>query len=103
MSRLPQVFALSAAAVMAASFPAAAQGASLRAEFATPFERVTEVIVDGRIWSCSGNACTSSKADPRPAVACRKLARKVGAVTRFASSQAELVAAALAACNQDRK
>jgi hypothetical protein len=94
---------LVAAAVLAAAVPAAAQANTLRAEFAVPFERTTQVVVDGRVWSCAGTACTSPRADPRPAVACRKLARKVGPVTRFATPQADLDAAGLATCNQDRK
>ena len=61
------------------------------------------MVIDGRMWSCTGNACTARGDDPRPAVACRKLARKLGPVTRFATPQAELDAAGLATCNQDRK
>ena len=94
---------LAAVAVLATGVPAAAQPSTLRAEFAVPFERATEVIVDGRLWSCTGTACTSRGDDPRPAVACRKLARKTGAVTRFATPRSELDAAGLATCNQDRQ
>ena len=93
---------LAAAAVLATAAPAVAQGAGLRAEFAAPFERSETVIVDGRQWSCSGTTCTSRTDDPRPAIACRKRARKVGPVARFASAKAELDAAGIAACNQDR-
>ena len=100
MSRMTAFLALAA---MIAPLSAQAQAPTLRAEFAAPFERTQTVIIDGRMWSCSGNACTSRGDDPRPTVACRKLARKVGAVTRFAAAQAELDAAALAACNQDQK
>jgi len=92
---------LAAVAVLAAGVPVQAQATSLRAEFAAPFERATEVAIDGRMWSCTGNACTSRSDDPRPAVACRKLARKLGPVTRFATPQSELNAAGLATCNQD--
>ena len=94
---------LAALAFLAAVIPAHAQATSLRAEFSAPFERATEVIIDGRQWSCAGNACTSRSDDPRPAVACRKLARKLGTVTRFATPQTELAASGLATCNQDRK
>ena len=94
---------LAALAVFATGAPAQAQANTLRAEFAAPFEGAREVVVDGRMWSCSGNACTSRSDDPRPAVVCRKLARKVGEVTRFATPQTELNAAGLATCNQDRK
>ena len=94
---------LAAVAVLATGVPAAAQPLTLRAEFAAPFERATEVIVDGRLWSCTGTACTSRGDDPRPAIACRKLARKTGPVTRFATPRSELDAAGLATCNQDRQ
>jgi hypothetical protein len=90
---------LAAAAVLATGIPAAAQPTALRAEFATPFSAHTEIIIDGRMWSCVGNACSN---DPRPAVACRKLARKLGPVTRFSTPRGELDAAGLASCNQDR-
>ena len=104
MIRLPHFLAAGLVALIATSVPAAAQAAAgLRAELASSIERPAEVIVDGRMWSCSGNACTSRSTDPRPAVACRKLARKIGAVTRFATPQSELDTAALASCNQDRK
>ena len=92
---------LAAVAVLATAAPAMAEGAGLRAEFAAPFERSETVIVDGRQWSCAGTTCTSRTDDPRPAIACRKLARKVGPVARFATARAELDAAAIAACNQD--
>ena len=93
---------LAAAAALVAGIPAAAQPTALRAEFATPFAAPTEIIIDSRMWSCVGNACSSPSNDPRPAVACRKLARKLGPVTRFSTPQGELDAAGLASCNQDR-
>ena len=93
---------LSALAVLAAS-PALAQAPTMRAEFASSQDANREVIVDGRLWNCAGTACTAQGEDARPAVACRKLARKLGPVARFATSQSELNAAGLAACNQDHK
>ena len=91
------------ALALAAAAPALAQAPTMRAEFATAQDGNREVIVDGRLWSCSGTACTAQGDDARPAVACRKLARKLGPVTRFATSQSELNAAGLASCNQDHK
>jgi hypothetical protein len=93
---------LSALAVLAAS-PALAQAPTMRAEFASSQDANREVIVDGRLWNCAGTACTAQGEDARPAIACRKLARKLGPVARFATSQSELNAAGLAACNQDHK
>jgi hypothetical protein len=85
------------------SVPAAAQAPTMRAEFTASQDGNKEVIIDGRLWNCSGNACTTRGADARPAIACRKLARKLGPVTRFATPQAELDADGLATCNQDHK
>ena len=93
---------LSALAVLAAS-PALAQAPTMRAEFASSQDANREVIVDGRLWNCAGTACTAQGEDARPAIACRKLARKLGPVARFATAQSELDAAGLAACNQDHK
>jgi hypothetical protein len=101
MTRVTVLLAAALAAMTAAS-PALAQAGGLRAEFAAPFERAAEVVIDGKLWSCTGTACISRSDDPRPAVACRKLARKLGPVTRFATPRSELDAAGLAACNQDR-
>jgi hypothetical protein len=100
MVRLPHLFA--ALAVFATASPALAQSGGLRAEFAAPFERASEVVIDGKLWSCAGNACSARGDDPRPAVACRKVVRKLGPVTRFATPRSELDAAGLASCNQDR-
>jgi hypothetical protein len=101
MRRLPSSFALVWVAAAAASGPAFAQAPMMRAELAASHVGEREVVVDGRLWTCSGNACTARGNDPRPAVACRKLARKLGPVTRFETSQIALDAAALASCNQD--
>jgi len=107
MSRLPRFLAAGLVAALAAGAPLHAQPTAMRAEFAAPFAAPfaahTEVIIDGRMWSCVGNACTTPSSDPRPAVVCRKLARKLGPITRFTTAAAELDEAGLAACNQDRK
>ena len=83
--------------------PGLAQVPTMRAEFASSLEGNREVIIDGRLWNCSGTVCTTQGVDARPAVACRKLARKLGPVARFATAQSELDVASLAACNQDHK
>ena len=88
---------------LAAATPALAQAPTMRAELATAQDGNREVIVDGRVWNCSGTACTAAGEDDRPAVACRKLARKLGIVTRFATPQGDLDPAGLATCNQDHK
>jgi len=101
MLRATCTIALAIAA--AAASPALSQAPTMRAEFTTSQDGNREVVIDGRLWTCSGNACTSQGEDARPAIACRKLARKVGVVTRFATSQVELNDAGLATCNQDHK
>src|SRR6186997_2988061 len=101
MLRATSTIALALAA--AAATPALSQAPTMRAELATSQDGNREVVIDGRLWTCNGNACTAPGDDARPAVACRKLARKLGPVARFATPQAELDAAGLAACNQDHK
>jgi len=99
MIRFPGLFAI---AVGLAAAPAAlAQAPTMRAELASAQQGEREVIIDGRQWICNGNACTARGDDPRPAVACRKLARKLGPVMRFDTSRSELDPAALASCNRD--
>ena len=100
MRNLSQLVALAAAAL---AVPALAQSPTMRAELATAQDGNREIVIDGRLWNCAGSACTTPGDDPRPTVACRKLARKLGTVTRFATSQSELDAAGLATCNQDQK
>lgn len=103
MTRAPLLAAAAIALSLPFAAPALAQPGAMRAEFATPFEREQPVIVDGIAWTCAGNACTARGDDARPAIACRKLSRKVGPVARFTAANAELDAAGLAACNQDHK
>ena len=91
------------ALALAAATPVLAQAPTMRAEFATAQDGDREVIIDGRLWNCSDTVCTAQGDDARPAIACRKLARKLGPVTRFATAQTELDAAGLATCNQDHK
>ena len=94
---------LVALALAVSTVPAFAQAPTMRAELAAAPDGSREIVIDGRLWSCARNACTTPGDDARPAIACRKLARKVGTVTRFATSQSELNAAGLATCNQDQK
>jgi len=101
MRRFPLQLALALGTLAAA--PVLAQAPTMRAEIAAATDSEREVIVDGRLWNCSGSVCTTRGDAPRPAVACRKLARKAGPVVRFATSQGELDAAGLAACNQDHE
>jgi hypothetical protein len=101
MTRLPSPSAFILVLAAALSAPALAQAPAMRAELATAQEGDRNVIVDGRQWNCSGTACTTRGEDARPAIACRKLSRKLGPVTRFATSQGELDAEGLAICNQD--
>jgi len=101
MFRLSCMIAVAIASTASAS--ALAQTPTMRAEFATSRDGNREVVIDGRLWTCSGTVCTARGDDARPAIACRKLARKLGPVSRFATPQAELDAAGLATCNQDRK
>jgi hypothetical protein len=103
MIRAPLLAAAAIAFSLPVAAPALAQPGAMRAEFAQPFAREQQVIVDGTAWTCADTACSARGDDARPAIACRKLSRKVGPVARFATAQGELDAAGLAACNQDHK
>ena len=103
MTRAPVLPAAALALSFAFAGPALAQSGAMRAEFAAPFAREQQLIIDGTVWTCAGSACTARGDDARPAIACRKLSRKVGAVARFATAGGELDAAGLAACNQDHQ
>jgi len=96
-------FLIVSALAAAAAVPVLAQSPTMRAEFAALQDANKEVVIDGRLWTCSGNACSAPGDDARPAIACRKLARKLGTITRFVTPQSELNAAGLATCNQDQK
>ena len=102
---MARVLTLLAAGIVAAlPVGASAQSATMRAEFTTAFDGAKTLIIDGRPWDCKGNACVTHGVDARPAVACRKLSRKVGQpVSRFAAREATLEAGDLATCNQDHK
>ncbi|MCW1383323.1 hypothetical protein OLX02_10855 [Novosphingobium sp. KCTC 2891] len=56
--------------------------------------------VDGETpWSCTGAECTAPRNTSRPAIVCARVAKKVGAVTRFATPEGEMTAEDLAKCN----
>lgn len=104
MARLLPILAAGFIAVPIAGPPALAQSATMRAEFAAPLERAEKIIISGRSWDCSGSACVSRGIDARPAIACRKLSRKIGQpAASFISGGEPLGAADLASCNQDQK
>ncbi len=106
MIRLSALTTTSLAAFVLVAAPAAAQPAAspvrMRAELAAPLAQPEQVYINGVVWACEGQTCLTGATDPRPAVACRKLARKVGAVARFTGPAAALDTAGLATCNQDQ-
>ena len=61
---------------------------------------VSNVIVDGSVWTCKVNVCRTAKVKAAPAdQVCKQLAAKVGEVTAFSYKGADFTPEAVAACN----
>ena len=92
-----------AAVAFAAAAPglASAQGASAgySATLAAPAPAAKKAVINGVVWRCEGDACAAPLDGARPAIACGKMVRAFGAVTRFASPKGDLSAEDLARCN----
>jgi hypothetical protein len=89
--------AVLASAAMTA--PLAAQSASYRATLATPAQPAKKAVAGGLLWRCEGDSCVAPIDGSRPVIACAKMVREFGAVTRFAHPKGELGAEDLARCN----
>lgn len=90
---------LLALALIGSAVPAAAAPAWWSAGLATPLEAPRSAIVNSVMWKCAGDQCSAPAQDSRPLLVCRKVARKFGPVTRFASPEGALSADELAKCN----
>ncbi len=80
--------------------PARAASAGVySAALATPLTAARREIIDGAIWRCEGNRCSSPADGARIQTVCGKVARKFGPLAGFATPQGELSAEQLARCN----
>jgi hypothetical protein len=82
--------------------PAEAQSAGYSATLAAP-AAARKAVVNGVVWRCEGDTCVAPLDGARPAIACGKMVRAFGSVTRFASPKGELSADDLARCNAAAK
>lgn len=96
-----QLFLLAAVALAGAPATAIAQGASTgySATLAAPAPAAKKAVVNGVVWHCEGDTCAAPLDGARPIIACGKMVRAFGTVTRFATPKAELSAEDLARCN----
>jgi hypothetical protein len=72
-----------------------------RAQLATPLDAPRSEIVGGVAWKCADAGCVAAKGTSRVEVVCGRLARKLGAVSRFSAAGEALDPARLAKCNRD--
>lgn len=98
---LPAVlaFAGSVMAFAVTAEPVRAADGYYVATLATPKAAPVRSIEGGLMWSCAGDSCQAARDTSRPAIVCARLAKKHGAITRFATPKGDLAADDLAKCN----
>ena len=97
-SSAAQLFLLAAVA-FAAPVTAQSPSAGYSATLAAPAPAAKKAVVNGVVWHCEGDTCAAPLDGARPAIACGRMVRAFGTVTRFASPKGELSAEDLARCN----
>ena len=68
------------------------------AELATPAKEA-RTIAKGMVWHCEGTRCVAAKNNSRPNIACERLTREVGELTKFTAKGVPFDDEALAKCN----
>lgn len=93
---------LAIAGALLALSPVSAQAASANGVSATlqaPLAAPRQEILDGSLWKCAGDSCTTREAGSRPVLICQRVAKKFGPVASFATPTGELSEQELARCN----
>lgn len=92
--------ALSVAVLGATSVPSFAADPA-RARLVAPVSEAREVIVDGRLWKCSGQKCTSGSQGKNQPIAreCARVAKVIGPVTEYIQGTRILNREGLRQCN----
>ncbi len=80
----------------------AAGSAGLMATLKAPLAAPRQAIIDGVMWSCSGDSCTAADEGGRIQSTCGMVVRRFGQVTSFAAGPRALGAAELERCNKAR-
>jgi len=96
---MTRIFAAVFAATLLAG-PAAAANFSGRPLTPAGAERI---ITRDIVWNCGPDACQGATEDSRPAVLCKGLAKRVGALDSFIANGRAFAAADLAKCNTAAK
>ncbi len=98
------------AGVLALMYTALTFGAALSptpVQAATPYYTVelaapaahAQSIIDGIVWQCDGTTCLGGKGNSRPVLVCKRVAQKLGEVSKFTANGEDLAAEKLADCN----
>ena len=77
----------------------AAPATQLTATLKAPLAQPRQQIIDGVMWSCTGDTCQGADEGQQLAGTCGQVVRHFGQVSAFASSSRKLADAALARCN----
>ncbi len=86
-------------ALTASPADAAPRGGSFSAALTSPLPGARREIIDGTMWRCEGERCSAAADGSRAVMACRKVSRKFGTVSRFTSPDGDLSAEELGRCN----
>jgi hypothetical protein len=79
-------------------------GTQFTAQLATPKAERERVVAASAVWICEGETCTAElKSSKISLKACKGVAAEIGALTSFASANAEMDADDLAKCNQSAR
>jgi hypothetical protein len=91
---------LALASAFAAPAVAAPQSGTYNIVLAAPLSEARREIIGGTVWRCQADRCSAPADGERIASLCRSVARKFGAIARFATPQSELSADELLRCNK---
>lgn len=79
-------------------------GTVFTAELETPVEKAEKIVAAKVLWNCEGTTCTAEMSRKTATVrTCKKVVKKIGKVSEFASATGSLNAEELDTCNEAAK
>lgn len=78
---------------------AAPRVSGFSAALASPAAQPRQQIVNGVLWKCADGRCSAAADGSRPMMACQRMVRSFGAVTRFTTPAGDLSAEDIERCN----
>lgn len=87
------------ASFTATTTPAQAGAAGYTAKLATGLQAPKQKVVNGVVWSCTGDSCAGPIDGARPVNTCLQVVKAFGPVSSFATPKGELSADDLKRCN----